>query len=268
MILALGQRYRCIRDRLGDVDGFAILADILSQELFADGESILHFQRLALNLVHFQLHLQQVIAGCHACIDAHRYVLLHLFQHLVNSAQRDEFFLQRHHLPEVLLGGQFHLILRGFQLDATGLHAHFSQLVAIDDLPSRNDWLHGHDVAHDTILYHAHVRRHRCPGGQHGGHLCGKIHFHLHQVFVGRQSGTHGRHLREVVGECLFLLLLSLLDVVASRAQGDIVLTGQLFALVKGEGRLGSDCPTTYPTKEKYHYLFHCLSFFFSYNFQ
>ena len=219
--------------RHGDVDGFVSLADMLCQELTDGGQTALNLRCGALHFTLTELHQQQVVAVDGSYANHIRHVLLQLFQHIVNGGKRQQFLLQRDHLPVVLLGGHLHLVGRYFQLQFAGLDADLCQPVAIDDLTTHEDRLYGRNGAVDTFLHQADVGGYQTLRNQTGKNVR-KFDVIVYHGFVVLESKTHSRYLREKLRKRLALHLFRLLDGVAGRTEVVVILDGKLLQLVKG----------------------------------
>ena len=142
---------------------------MLCQQLSERAQRVLHLQCRTFHFPLAQLHLQQVVAvdGAYAYGIAH--VLLQLHQHLMDGAQRQQFLLERHHLPVILLSDELDLVFRRLKLDFARLDARLCQFVAVDDLSAHEHWLNGTNGAEHAILHKGDV------GGPCGADAGGKL---------------------------------------------------------------------------------------------
>ena len=129
-------------------------ATVLRQQETDDGDAILQFQALTLDVVLAQLYLQQVVA--HSQTSAHSYIdiIMDASQQCIDSIDGLHLLLQRGQLPEVLFGSLFHLVFRQLQLETTDVLANFGEFVAVDDLPTGKHGLYSHQRTDGTILHH------------------------------------------------------------------------------------------------------------------
>ena len=156
--------------------------------------------------------------------------------------------MERHQLPVVLADGTLHLLLGQPQLELADLLAHACQAVAVDDLSTGKDGLHGGDGGDGAILHHRHVhgtgqcgegfgRECLCQCGTQLGrnHLL-RVERHLCHAAIGVERGSGGADVGEILREGLAPLLVCRLDVVVCRPRGDVVLQRRVGELAEGEG--------------------------------
>ena len=75
----------------------------------------------------------------------------------LHHAEGAELLFQHGHLPEVLLGGEAHLVLGLTAQEAVLLHVHLGQLVALHNLASGKEGQRGIDAAHQPVLQQLHA---------------------------------------------------------------------------------------------------------------
>ncbi len=126
----------------------------LRQQVADSLQGILHINARSTHLVLAQLHLQKVIAIAYSRIHRCLRIMLHPYELFVHLSECDEFLLEHHHLPIILFGIQSDFIFREITLQLRDPYSDLGELVAIDDLPSGKDRLHGRHASHDAVLCH------------------------------------------------------------------------------------------------------------------
>lgn len=174
----------------------------------------------------------------------------------MDGAESVQFLLDRHHLPVVLLSGQLYLVFRGFKLNLIGCNSYLGQFITIDDLSTHEYRLNGRDRAEHTTLPHTDVGWQLEAARQQTGQLGRHLEVDFQHGLIKGDGCTCCRECRKILGECLTLLLLRLLDSITGRVEVVVVLNGQLFQLVEGIGLLGCNGTAAYQTNYEGKYLF------------
>ena len=216
---------------------------ILRQQEADDGDAVLQFQSLTLDVVLAQLHLQQVVAHGHTSTHGHIHIFIDIAQQGIDSLDGLHLLLQRGQLPEILFGSLLHLVFGQLQLQAAHVLAHLGQFVAVDNLTTSKDGLHSHQRTDGAVLHHRDAdgvaqgsqcfsRQHLCQSHPQfrRNHSRG-VDVHLRHALVGIEPETRAADVGEILGKGLLALLLGSLDVAAGVAYGDVVVEGRVLEL-------------------------------------
>ena len=245
-----GRRGQRVGHLEGDVHAVAGRADVLCQQAARQGEGVLDVDARAAGVVLPELYLEQVVAVGDAGADGGIHVLMYLGQLRLDHAERAELLLQHGHLPEVLLGGEAHLVFGLAAQEAVFLDVDLGQLVALHNLSSGEEGQRGIDAAHQSVLQHLHA------------HAGGDV--HLQQVLVGHEAHAGGADGGEVLGEGAFPLLFGHAEVVGGVLHACVVAQGLLYALVQRVGLLGGQRQGRQaPGAEQEDIFASCMSHFF-----
>ena len=151
----------------------------------------------------------------------------------LDGIERREVLAQRDNLPEVGVGAFAHLRLALLQLQGAHLLAQTGQAVAVDNLQTGEEGLHGRDATHDAALDQR-------QGHRDASHLGdGHVEAGLDEPVLGLEDSARSRNLREVVGEGLAPALCGGLEVEPRVGQRAVMFHGGGPALLEREG-LGS----------------------------
>ena len=222
---AEGRRGQRVGHLEGDVHAVAGRADVLCQQAARQGEGILYVDARAAGVVLPQLHLEQVVAVGDAGTDGRIHVLVYLGQLRLHHAEGAELLFQHGHLPEVLLGGEAHLVLGLAAQEAVLLHVHLGQLVALHNLASGKEGHRGIDAAHQPVLQQLHA------------HAGGNV--HPQQVLVRHEAHAGSADGGEILGEGGLPLLFGHAEVVLCVLYAGVVVQGVFYAFVQRVGLLG-----------------------------
>ena len=129
---------------------------ILSDEHLQQPQSIVQLQALTLQLVLPKFHLQQIVTEDETSLHSKAHIPMDGVQHLARCCQRLLLFLQRHHLPVVMLHLLLHLAFGKSQLQPTDVLPKACQPIAIHNLSTYKNWLYGRHTDNRPILHHGH----------------------------------------------------------------------------------------------------------------
>ena len=177
-----------------------------------------------------QFDTQQVVRGHNTGPHREFHLAADLPELPIDGIKRRQILTDRDDLPEVGVGLLADLGLGLAQLKAPDLLAQPGQLVAIDDLQSRKQGLHGRHAAHDAAL----DKRQRHADRPHLGQREGEI--GLHESVLGLEHAPGGRYLREIGGEGLPAGLEGLFEFEPRRGERAVMLNGRGTAFIEAEG--------------------------------
>ena len=213
-------------------------AAVLCEEEPDNRGGIAQGELLTGNVVLTQLYLQEVVTHGNTCLQGNTDILDNICQQGLDGLDGLHLLLKRQELPEVLFGGLLDFVLGELQLQTAHLLAHLRQAIAVDNLPTREDGLHGHHTTNGAILQHRdadgvrhidqYLLRHllsehlsqrlrqKVRGGEGG----------LGHALVGIEPKPNGADIGEILRKGLAALLLGGADVETSLTDGNVILEG------------------------------------------
>jgi len=208
-------------------------------------QAVLDLQPVGGDLLLPQFDAQQVIRRDKPCIDRKGDLTVYFVELPLDGFDGPELLLERDDLPEIGIRLLADLRLGLPHLKRPDLLAHAGELVAVDDLQTRKEGLHGHNAAEHAALDQRQGHLHR-------PHLRDRqSEISLHQPVLGLKGSARGGDLRKVVREGLAAVLTRRLEIEAAVAQRAVVFDGRRAALLKRQGLGPSRACAEHPGNEK-----------------